>query len=116
MSGNRSSVLNGAGQLFRNRQLIGKIAIQKMVPQRSAWADFTFSTAVIRDKETNAGIQHKMQITVEVDGIATVADNPVPVARLFIKSQAHAVERLMQARTGANAWSLRFPDGESEHH
>ncbi len=49
------------------------------MPQIQSSAAATTPGAVVRHKETELLVQHQVEITVEVDRIAAVSDNSMPV-------------------------------------
>src|SRR6476646_3078466 len=98
MSGNGFTILDGARKFFCDGQFVWKIAVQEMVPQRRTGTDFAFAAAVVRNKESYAGIRHQMQVAVEVHSVSTVPDDAMRIARLLVESQAHSVKRLVQAK------------------
>src|SRR5882724_10338858 len=85
-TGNVSRVLRSGGL----RQLIHwrdrKIAIHEFVEQNSTWTDFILPRAVVGHKKADVGIQQQVQVAMEPLRVATVTDNALAIARLFVKS------------------------------
>src|SRR5258708_1110691 len=68
-----------------------------MLPYSPARTDFSFPAGVVRDEETEAGIRHEMHIAMEVNRVAAVPENAVTVARFFVETETHSVQRRVES-------------------
>src|SRR5439155_11390159 len=74
-TGHGFCIRRGARRWCRRRHLVRKISVEELLEERRAIADVAFTRAVVGNKESNAGVENQVQVTMEVHSIAAVPNN-----------------------------------------
>src|SRR5262249_7722313 len=97
-AGDGLGIGDSAGRSLDSRLRIGKVAVQEVGPQCGTRTDFALPATVVGNKEPDSAFRQQMHVAVEVDGVATMPNDAVPVARLLIKAKTQPVQGRIEAQ------------------